>query len=184
MHHPRHPAVRHRRGRQVVLGLEVLDLRPEPLHRGERRSDVVVGHPRRDLGLLVARFVHESRDRRRERRGVEPLPDVVPQALRSQQVLLGVEPAQPLTPFGDHGAVLVEVPQRLERVADAVEDAGHGVGAALDLALQPHRLALEAPPAFGPAGVGLAVRALVAGVGAQLLTQHPHVFGLGVATTT
>src|SRR5690606_41984153 len=52
-----------------------------------------------------------------------------------------------------------------------VEDFGDGAGAADDLAAQFVGFAFEAPPAFGPAGVGFAVGATMAGVLPELFAQ-------------
>src|SRR6185437_5169657 len=100
---------------------------------------------------------------RREPWGVELGPDVAAQALGHQEVALSVDAAE-------HAAVLCrcqrpfslgEVPEFDEHVCDAVEDRGHSARAGADLAREGIRLALEAPPALGPAGMLLALRASV-----------------------
>src|SRR5690606_263193 len=65
----------------------------------------------------------------------------------------------------------LEVAEGVQHVGDAVEGLGDGVGAALDLAQQPVGVPAQRPPALGPAGVALAVRAAVAGVSAQGLAN-------------
>ena len=80
-----------------MVALEVLELATTAATiRVERLGDVVVRHPRRDLGLLVARLVDQRRHGGGQPGGVEPLPHAVAQALGGEQVHLGVEPAQPL----------------------------------------------------------------------------------------
>ena len=94
------------------------------------------------------------------------VPEAVPQRLGGEQVDVGVDPHQVPAALGD--VVAVEVLQRGQHLADPVELPGHGVRALLDATAQRLRVAVELEPPLAPAGVVLAVRALVAGVRLQL----------------
>ena len=90
-------------GLHLVRGLEVVELRPRPYGRVERDAEPAVraaGDARLAL-VVTAGPVHERGDRRGQAGGVELVEDAAAQALRQQQVVLGVDPAQPASVVGD-----------------------------------------------------------------------------------
>ena len=171
VHRPGDAGVRLPGQRESVRALEVLEGAPPLHHVLPRVRDAVGGQLREGIVLVAARLVHEHRDDGGELRGVEPLPRSPAEALRREQVLLGVEPPEPTAEVGDALAVLAEVPHLREDHADALEGLGHGVRPVLDLALQGRGLALELPPPRRPPGVHLPLGALVAGVLLELPAQ-------------
>ena len=171
MHHRGHACVRTTRCRQQVHTLAVLELAPPPDHGLIRLADVIVGHLRRHLAVVTTRLVNQCGDDRSKARRVQSLPDAKAQALRGQQVLLGVEPLEVVALRCHPGTALAEVSEVHQQLTDAVEGPGDTVGPALDSAGDPVSLPTQPPPSLGPARVVLAIPAPVAGVLAHLPAQ-------------
>src|SRR5690606_25109101 len=106
-----------------------------------------------------------------------PLPRALRDRLGGYQVLLGVDAPQAGPRVRHLLTVLGEVAQLAEQDADPVEGLGDRVGAPADPPLQVIGLAAQLPPAFGPAGMVLAVRALVARV---LAHPAPQIVRIGM----
>ena len=131
------------------------------------------GHPRGGGVVGTPRLVDQRGEHGRQPRCVELVPQPLPQRLRGDQVHLVVDPHQGAAAFGDGRLARLtgEVAERREHVTDPVELPGDGVGALLDPALEGLRVAVELEVALRPAGVVLAVRAVVARVCAQLAAE-------------
>src|SRR5674476_1224390 len=136
-----------------------------------RLTDVVVGHPGRDVALIPSRLVKQRRDNGRQARRVEALPEIKAQTLGRQQVLLGIEPLEIVALRGHRGATLGEIAEVHQKLADAVERTSDRVAPALDRAGDPVGLPAQPPPTFGPPCMVLALGAPVARVRAHLPAQ-------------
>src|SRR5690606_36687107 len=90
-------------------------------------------------------------------RYIQLVPGARAQALVEEEDEHAVDaPQHPVGPgLAEHPGPLLEVAELGEDLRDPDEDGGDEARAALDLAAQLIRLALQTPPALGPAGVGL-----------------------------
>ena len=123
---------------EVVVALQRVEVGPDRDHVGQHLLDLTAGDPGRGGVVGPARLVDQGRQHRGETGRVEAVPQPGAQRLGGEQVHLVVDAHQRPATVGHPGrvALALEVVQRGQHVADAVELPGDRVGALLDPALE------------------------------------------------